>query len=127
MSDVCMVFFRCGACDLEAAALAMEGSGLKVQRDGATLVVGRDGSPSFRIGHVTDSHVQVEAAEIGAGSEHEEAMRGCDARFEIEIQDLDEALDEANTLMEVQGALQDACQGYLFLPWNGSLSEPWQG
>jgi hypothetical protein len=32
-----------------------------------------------------------------------------------------------NTLIEVQGALQDASRGYLFLPWNGSLSEPSQG
>ena len=27
--------------------------------------------------------------------------------------------------MEVQGALQDASRGYLFVPWNGSLTEPW--
>jgi hypothetical protein len=32
------------------------------------------------------------------------------------------ALDEINTLMEVQGA----SQGFLFLPWNGNLSEPWR-
>ncbi len=45
---------------------------------------------------------------------------------EIGIENLDEALDEINTLMEVQGALQDASGGYLFLPWNGTLSKPWQ-
>ena len=39
--------------------------------------------------------------------------------------DLDAALDEINTLMEVQGALQDASRGYLFVPWSGNLSEPW--
>ena len=31
---------------------------------------------------------------------------------------------EINTLIEVQAAVQDASQGYLFLPWNNSLSEP---
>lgn len=41
--------------------------------------------------------------------------------------DLDAALDEINTLMEVQVALQEASEGFLFLPWNGNLSEPWQG
>ena len=65
-----------------------------------------------------------EAAEIGAGTAHEDALRGCDARFEIGIDDLDAALDEINTLIEVQSALQDASRGFLFLPWNGNLSEP---
>ena len=27
--------------------------------------------------------------------------------------------------MEVQGALQDVSRGYLFVPSNGSLTEPW--
>jgi hypothetical protein len=71
--------------------------------------------------------VCVEAAKIGHGTPHEDALRECDARFEIVIEDLDEALDEINTLMEVQGALQDVSQGFLFLPWNGELSEPWRG
>lgn len=44
----------------------------------------------------------------------------------VGIDDLDGALDEINTLMEVQVALQDASQGFLFLPCNGNLSEPWQ-
>ena len=48
------------------------------------------------------------------------------ARFEIEFDNLDEALYEINTLMEVQAALQDASSGLLFLPWNGNLSAPWQ-
>jgi hypothetical protein len=27
---------------------------------------------------------------------------------------------------QFQGALQDASQGFLFLPWNGNLSDPWR-
>ena len=54
----------------------------------------------------------------------EAAMRTLDARFEIAIDDLDEALDEINTLIDVQSALQEVSNGYLFLPWNGHLSEP---
>ena len=53
-------------------------------------------------------------------------MRDCNECFEVTINDLDEALDEVNTLMEIQGALQDVSGGYLFLPWNGSFSERWQ-
>lgn len=70
-------------------------------------------------------HVLKEAQEIGRGTEYEQALSRCDARFEIDIPDLDEALAETNTLMEVQGALQDASAGYLFLPWSYKIMEPW--
>jgi hypothetical protein len=127
MADGCMVFFRLGACDLDAAAKSLAGYGLTVTRRGNILSVGRPGSPQFRVRLSAEPHVAAEAAEIGEGTPHEAAMRECGARFEVEIDDLDAALDEINTLMEVQGALQDASRGFLFLPWNGNLSEPWQG
>jgi hypothetical protein len=122
-----MVYFRSGASDLDAAARSLAGYRLSVTREGDQLSAGRPGSPRFRIRLATGELVQAEAAEIGEGTPHEDAMRECDARFEIAIDDLDAALDEINTLMEVQGALQDASQGFLFLPWNGNLSEPWRG
>ncbi|MDB5313114.1 MAG: hypothetical protein JWO38_7316 [Gemmataceae bacterium] len=51
-------------------------------------------------------------------------MRECDVRFEVYFDSPHEALDEINTLMEVQIALQEASGGFLFLPWNGNLSGP---
>jgi hypothetical protein len=122
-----MVFFRSGVSDLDAAARSLAGYGLTVARQGEQLSAGRSGSPQFHIRLATGQSVRDEAAEIGEGTPCEAAMSECDARFEIGIDDLDAALDEINTLMEVQGALQDASQGILFLPWNGSLSEPWRG
>jgi hypothetical protein len=126
MSDSCLVFFRRGACDLEAAAEALAGYGLTVTRRDKELTAGRPGSPQFRLRLSAAPHVAAEAAEIGDGTPHAAAMRECAARFEIEIDDRNAALNEINTLMEVQGALQDASQGFLFLPWNGNLSEPWR-
>ena len=126
MAETCLVFCRSGACDLDAAARSLTGYGLTATRHPDDLTVGRPGSPQFRVRLVVGESVRVEAAEIGEGTPHEAALRECDARFEIGIEDLDEALDEINTLMEVQGALQDASHGYLFLPWNGNLSEPWE-
>jgi hypothetical protein len=127
MTATCLVFYRSGECDLDAAARALTGSRLAVTHHGDYLTTGRPGSPQFRVRLVIGEPVKAEAAELGEGTPHEAAMRECDARFEIGIDDLDKALDEINTLMEVQGALQDASHGYLFLPWNGNLSEPWQG
>ena len=126
MADGCLVFFRPGACDLDAAAKALAGYGLTVTRRGNELTAGRLGSPQFHIVLSEAPHVAAEAAEVGEGTPHAAAMRKCGARFEISIDDLEAALDEINTLMEVQGALQDASQGFLFLPWNGNLSEPWR-
>ncbi|MBK6921172.1 MAG: hypothetical protein IPH07_27495 [Deltaproteobacteria bacterium] len=126
MAHRCMVFFPALACDLDAAAKSLAGYGLTVTRRGDELTAGRPGSPQFRIVLSAEPHVAVEAAKIGMGTPHEAAMRECGARFEVAIDDLDAALDEINTLMEVQGALQDASQGFLFLPWSGHLSEPWR-
>ena len=64
------------------------------------------------------------AAEIGSQTGHIAELERCDQRFEIEIDDLAAALDEINTLMEVQGFLQDATRGILFTCWNGNLLPP---
>jgi hypothetical protein len=127
MAEGCLVFFRPGACDLDAAARSLAGYGLTVTRHGDELTVGRPGSQQYRVVMSAEPHVAAEAAEIGEGTPHATAMRECSARFEVSIDDLDAALDEINTLMEVQSALQDASRGFLFLPWNGNLSETWQG
>ena len=108
MSERCMVFFKPGACDLKGAQESLLKYRLVVEPDGDDLVAGRPGSPHFRIRLATDANVASEAAEIGDGTRYANEMRKCTARFEIEIDDLDAALDEMNTLMEVQGAIQDA-------------------
>jgi hypothetical protein len=123
-----LVFFRPGTGDLDAAAKALDEYRLNVTRRGHQLTVGRPGGPQFRIMLSEVPHVVVEAAEIGEGTPHAVAMGESGARFEIGINDLDAALDEINTLMDVQLALQDASQGgSLFLSRNGKLSGLWQG
>ena len=126
MANSCMVFFRSGACDLDAAARALAECRLTVTRNGDQLMIRRGGSPEFRVSLVREDWVQQEAVEIGAGTPHAAALGKCDARFEISFDSLDEVLDEINTLMEVQGTLQDASRGILFLPWNGELSDSWK-
>jgi hypothetical protein len=126
MADGFMVFFRRGACDLDAAARALEGYGLNVTRRGDQLTARRPGSSEFRVRLAAEDWVRIEAAEIGTGTPYEAAMRECDVRFEVSFDSLDEALDEINTLMEVEAALQEASEGFLFLSWNGNLSEPWR-
>ncbi|UUZ54168.1 hypothetical protein LP419_38195 [Massilia sp. H-1] len=84
-------------------------------------------SQEFQITLAQLPHVLLEAREIAQGTEYAHALGECGSRFEISIPDLDAALNEANSLMEVQGALQDASSGYLFLPWNEQIIKPWNG
>jgi hypothetical protein len=130
MSESFHVYFKSGTCDMEAAVRSLTKSGLTVRRDRESVVVGRSpgggsgksGSPEFRIDFSMESWVKEEAIEIGEGTDYEIAMGDRDARFEVSFEDLDEALDEINTMIEVQVGLQEVCDGILFLTWNGGLS-----
>jgi hypothetical protein len=125
-TNVCFIYFPKGKCDLERAAQSLKKYGLEIQKEGETLTATRPGKPLFTIRLTSGDAVRSEASRISEGSRHAAAMRDCDTQFEISFADLDEVLDETNTLIEVQGALQDASQGFLFLPWNGNLSEPFK-
>jgi hypothetical protein len=124
MANAFQVFFKSGTCDLDAALRWLSGYGLTVAKRDGYLTAGRPNSQEFDVGLSAEPWVREEAAEISKGTPHAAAMQGCDARFEVSFESLDEALDEMNTMMEVQVALQEACRGLLFLPWNGSLSGP---
>ncbi len=123
--STCMVFFRRDTATVDDVVTKLDDYSVTLRRDGETLYVQGAAECQFRIQLVTASHVREEASEIASGSPYEERMKACDARFEIAIEHLDIALDEINTLMEVQAAVQDAAQGLLFLPWNGEITEPW--
>jgi hypothetical protein len=128
MADTFQVYFKTGTlapdAALGAALRSLKGYGLTVKRHKAYLTAGRPDSPEFDIGVSAEPRVREESAEIGRGTPHAAAMRECDARFEVSFASLDEALDEINTMMEVQVALQEACGGFLYLPWNGNLAAP---
>lgn len=98
---------------------------LRREIERGSLFAKRLGSQEFKITLVQLPHVLLEAKEIGQGSEHEQFLSKCGSRFELFISDLDAALDEINSLMEAQVALQDASSGYLFTPWNGQIMKPW--
>lgn len=46
----------------------------------------------------------------------------CTSLFEVSFLDLEETLDEINSLIDVQCTLQQATEGFLYLEWNGHLS-----
>jgi hypothetical protein len=61
---------------------------------------------------------------IGRGRKHRALAAASDAYIEIKFESLDEVLDEMNTLIEVQAALQAATRGLLYRSWNQSFAGP---
>ena len=127
MNEECMVFFQADNCDLNRAIKMLESYKFNVLKSDEKLIVSDDNDLQFQIVMVTDEFIQEEAKEISEHSKYSKEMGACDARFEIVIEDFAKAIDEMNTLIEIQGALQDASKGYLFTPWNGNIIAPWLG
>jgi len=124
MSETFFIMFESTNATLEQAKEVLETAKFKMSESDGELICSQFASQEFKIHFATEAFVQEEATEITEGSEHEAAIKLCDARFEVSIPDLDEALDEMNTLIELQGTLQDVSNGYLFTHWNGNLLPP---
>ncbi|MDQ6755180.1 MAG: hypothetical protein M3017_17700 [Actinomycetota bacterium] len=118
------VYFARGAADLKAAAAALPDHDLSAEQTDSALVVST-GPVRFRVTLDESAAVAEQAADAGKRTEFEADFARCTARFAVEVNDLEGALDEITTIMELQGALQDCCTGFVFLPWNNGIIEPW--
>ena len=120
-----MVLFD-GPHDLDAAARALVAGGLNVAAAGSHLEVWYDGAtgPRLRVKLARGAQVAQATAALAVGSVHAAALTGITARYEIEIDDLAATLDEMNTLIQAQFALQDLTHGHMFTAWNKTLTAP---
>jgi hypothetical protein len=58
------------------------------------------------------------------GRKYRKLIPGCDTEILIELSNVEEVLDEINTLIEVQATLQAATGGLMYLSWNHNFVGP---
>lgn len=126
----CAIYFNDPAYTLDDARNALDELGLEIVREGECLNLSGEDLPSFAVRLLDDAatvpaQAQRIAARFGPDTREGRVLAGCDRCLWVGIGDFDQALDEINTMMEVQAALQDATGGVLFLSWNGHLSLPY--
>lgn len=122
-SDSYFLVYFSGDATLDDAESALRKAGLAVHRTEDTLEVRWGTGPTMWIGLSTEPHVKLEALEVAEMKTVPELER-CDRRFEVAFDDLDEVIDETNTLAEVQIVLQDLTQGWITMAWNDFVMLP---
>lgn len=118
------VFFRQPGVGLGDAEAALREGGMTVARKGDLIQVGWRGSPTLQVRVVRGEGIRKDAVRLGRGKPLEALMRQCDAAFIITFRDLDEILEDANALIEVQLRLQKLTDGVIARSWNDELSGP---
>jgi hypothetical protein len=118
------VFFRKPEVGLDEAEAELRAGGMTVRRDADALQASWQDSPPLTIRLVRGDGIRKDAVRLGRGKPQEAAMRPCDAAFIITFRDLDEVLDDANALIEVQLRLQKITDGVIARSWNDELSAP---
>ena len=124
-----LILFESGKATLDDAAEALKSRSFEVEKrtleTGGEVLTARYGSgPMFHVCFNDAAHIAEESREIGDGSDFTEQLSRCNVRFEVIIEDLEQAIDEMNSLIELQLTLQSLANGFIYNYWNGELSEP---
>ena len=123
----CLIFFKDPDEKFTTAQmqLSLKKSGLSVSNEAEVLSVRWGDGPILKVSIQRGSHLEaVLRGLVGQHRKYSSFISGVDAEIKIEISDLNEALDEINTLIEVQATLQDVTQGLMYMSWNQVFSPP---
>ncbi len=124
--NICLLFFR----DPEATFTPAK---LKQVLGRQLTETGRDPPFAYRFGDGPILYVSINRGEfvetigrrlMGRGRKYRSLIAGCDTQIEITFRDLEEVLDEINTLIDIQATLQEATGGLLYRSWNQTFSGP---
>jgi hypothetical protein len=123
----CLIFFRDPEAEFTPARMK------QVLRDAGLTVTGRKEPIAVRSGDGPTLYVSIHRGSyietiirglVGPRRKHRTLIPGCDTEIKIELSDVEEILDEINTLIDVQSTLQAATRGLMYLSWNHSFAGP---
>ena len=124
---MCLLFFRDPEAKITLAHVrqVLEDRGLTVAGKDPVLAVTWGDSPTLRVAVTRGEVAKVLLARLlGKSRKHRTFASSCDAYVEITFDNLEEVLDEINTLIEVQTTLQEATAGLCYRSWNQTFSTP---
>lgn len=118
----CFIMYKNDNLHLDIAEQKLKEIGLTVERNNDVLRTFYKNGPSLFISHSYGQKILQESIRIGTASAYEKQLKESNSRFEIFFDNIEEVLDEINTLIEVQSTLQNITGGVIFNNWNQSLS-----
>jgi hypothetical protein len=122
--SVSLVLFSDQNLELKEVYDVLLETGLSVLRQSDKFAVWLENGPLLFVTAACSEPLRQAALIVGQDSPYAEALSRCNVRVEIAFDDLEEVRTEADTLIEVQTALQDATQGYIYNSWNRRIAPP---
>ncbi|MCI0459387.1 MAG: hypothetical protein L0Z62_20750 [Gemmataceae bacterium] len=123
----CLIFFRDPEAEFTPARMKrlLLDRGLTVTgKEEPFTVRWGDGPPLYVAIHRGSYIETIIRGLVGRRRKHRKRIPGCDTEIQIVLSDIEEVLDEINTLIEVQSTLQDATHGLMYLSWNHNFVGP---
>jgi hypothetical protein len=123
----CLIFFRDPEGKFTSARMteALREAGFTVTGRKEPFVVRRRDGPTFYVSILRGSHIEtIIRSLVGRRRKYRTLIPGCDTQIKIEFHDLEEVLDEINTLNEIQWTLGEATRGLIYRSWNQVFSGP---
>jgi hypothetical protein len=126
--NTCLLFFRDSEAKFTLETLK------QILGDRAATVTGESQQLALRWGDGPTLYLAIERGDVaeilasrlmdGRDQTHRSLVAGCDAYIQITFENLEEVLDEINTLIDVQATLQTATHGLMYLSWNQHFTGP---
>jgi hypothetical protein len=121
----CVVFFVDTGASLKDAQGWLSAAGLMVEASYPEFLHARlRGQAGVNVGVSRGPKAQDQIRALAARVPHLGPLNEVSAFFHLTFKDLDEVLEQADTLERVQRALQDGVRGILYEPWNQGGSAP---